>query len=62
MEKKRLPAILIDNDGVVVKGSSVIGRAAQILRSLMEPYSESKVQIPFALFTNGGGLPEEEKA
>ena len=43
MDKKRLPAILVDNDGVVVKGSSVIGKAALILKSLIEPYSESKV-------------------
>jgi hypothetical protein len=40
----------------------VIGNSPQVIRALLEPYSERRVNIPFTLMTNGGGLPEPEKA
>lgn len=58
----RLPAIVVDNDGVIVKGRTVIGRAPAIIQSILEPYTDKKIQIPFILLTNGGGMPEHEKA
>jgi ribonucleotide monophosphatase NagD (HAD superfamily) len=45
-----------------VKGRSVIGNSPHVVRSLLAPYSDKGVQIPFALMTNGGGIPEPEKA
>lgn len=58
----RLPAIVLDIDGVIVKGRSVIGNSPSVIRALLEPYSERRINLPFALMTNGGGLPEPEKA
>eukprot|EP00347_Sterkiella_histriomuscorum_P004113 403361703 len=58
----RLPAIVCDNDGVIVKGRTVIGRAPHIVKQILEPYSAQNLQIPFILLTNGGGIPEGEKA
>lgn len=45
-----------------MKGRSVIGNSPHVIRALLQPYSEKRVNIPFALMTNGGGLPEPEKA
>lgn len=58
----RLPAVVIDIDGVIVKGRSIIGNSPNVIRALLEPYSEHRVNIPFVLMTNGGGLPEPAKA
>lgn len=60
----RLPAIVIDIDGVIVKGRSVIGNSPHVIRSLLEPLNTiyKRVSIPFVLLTNGGGIPEPEKA
>lgn len=54
--------MVLDIDGVVVKGRSVIGNSPSVIRALLEPYTERRVSIPFAMMTNGGGLPEPEKA
>lgn len=53
---------MLDIDGVIVKGRQVIGNSPHVIRALLEPYSERRVALPFALMTNGGGLPEPEKA
>ena len=52
----------MDIDGVLVKGRSVIGHSPSVLHSLLLPYTEKNLQIPFALMTNGGGIPEPAKA
>ena len=33
-----------------------------MIRALLEPYTDLRVNLPFALMTNGGGLPEPAKA
>ncbi len=58
----RLPGIAIDIDGVLLKGRAVVGNSPSVLRTLLEPYSESRVNIPFVLMTNGGGILEHDKA
>ena len=54
---------MVDIDGVVVKGRTIIGKAKDILQSILTPIDNSMgTHIPFALLTNGGGIPEHEKA
>ena len=47
---------------MLVKGRSIVGNSPSVIKSLLEPYTEKNLQIPFALMTNGGGIPEPEKA
>jgi ribonucleotide monophosphatase NagD (HAD superfamily) len=53
---------VVDIDGVIVKGRTFIGKAPAIIKSLLEPITDKRINIPFALLTNGGGCPEKEKA
>lgn len=58
---KRIPAILSDIDGVVYRGGSRIGGSDKVLRSVLNPLKDG-TKIPFSLLTNGGGIPENERA
>jgi hypothetical protein len=33
-----------------------------VISALLEPYSDRRINIPFVLMTNGGGIPEPDKA
>ena len=54
----RLPAILSDVDGVVYRGGQKVGNSNKVLAALLNQKIEGKYKIPFALLTNGGGIPE----
>jgi len=47
---------------VIVKGRTVVGNSPNVIRALLEPCQTRKVNIPFALMTNGGGVIESDKA
>ena len=57
----RLPAIISDMDGVVLRGSSVIGNSDKMIKEIFTP-RERGAQIPFALMTNSGGFTEDKLA
>jgi ribonucleotide monophosphatase NagD (HAD superfamily) len=40
----------------------VVGNSPNVIRALLEPCQTRKVNIPFALMTNGGGVIESDKA
>lgn len=61
----RLPAIACDIDGVVLRGSLIIGNSENMIKQILNPRSEFPeivVKMPFTLLTNGGGFVEEKKA
>ena len=58
--KRSLPAIVVDIDGVVVKGKLPISGAKETLRRVLSPI-ESQL-IPFVFLSNGGGGTEGKKA
>lgn len=60
--KVRLPGILSDIDGVVYRGGSEIGSSASVIKALLNQPARDKCRVPFALLTNGGGIPEGERA
>ncbi len=60
--KHRLPGIAFDIDGVFYTGSQLVGNSDKVIRSILKPYHDSTVQMPFCFLTNSGGLIEEEKA
>lgn len=45
-----------------MKGRQVVGNSPNVIKALLEPCHIRKVNIPFALMTNGGGVPESDKA
>jgi ribonucleotide monophosphatase NagD (HAD superfamily) len=61
-----LPAIACDIDGVILRGSQIIGNSDKMIRQVLAPRTEldpsGKLQMPFTLLTNGGGFIEERKA
>ena len=54
---RKFPAICFDIDGVLYRGKKLIPGADQVIRFLQE-----HGKIPFLLLTNGGGIPESERA
>eukprot|EP00347_Sterkiella_histriomuscorum_P019004 403343335 len=73
----RVPAILTDIDGVVYRGGHEIGNSKYVIKTILnhefelptqeqqgkqEQQGIKKFKIPFALLTNGGGIPEDERA
>ena len=59
----RLPAIVSDLDGVVIKGHSpAIGGAKAVLQKLLKVNKTTKKKVPILFLTNGGGKTEREKA
>ena len=60
METK-LPAIVCDIDGVILRGSLVIGNSDNMIKQILKPQPNGKC-VPFTLLTNGGGFTEERKA
>jgi ribonucleotide monophosphatase NagD (HAD superfamily) len=60
--KPRLPAILSDIDGVVCRGGHEIGNSKRVIRALLNQKVQEAGTVPFALLTNGGGVPEHERA
>lgn len=46
---KRLPFIITDIDGVLIRGKNVIPRTVEALQLI------KKMRIPFCCLTNGGG-------
>ncbi len=67
--KTRLPAIALDIDGVVLRGSLVIGNSDKMVRQILAPRTELKqlpngenIRVPFTFMTNNGGFIEERKA
>lgn len=64
---RKLPAIVSDIDGVLVRGSKVIGQSDKVLNYIRSPLShilknDQTAKIPFVCLTNGGGKLEYEKA
>ena len=57
----RLPGILSDIDGVVYRGGHEIGNSRKVIQRLLNN-TVNGVKVPFALLTNGGGIPEDERA
>ncbi|KAL4437748.1 hypothetical protein ABPG74_012423 [Tetrahymena malaccensis] len=68
---RRIPAIISDIDGVLVRGKVPIPRVAKtlsyvrqplknIFQNVPQPFKNSR--IPFICLTNGGGMLEEDKA
>jgi ribonucleotide monophosphatase NagD (HAD superfamily) len=57
----RLPAIACDIDGVILRGSLIIGNSDKMIKQILTP-REGGVTLPFTLLTNGGGFTEERKA
>ena len=53
---RRIAAVALDIDGVLLRGGKTIPPAHQALTSLQ------KASIPFIFLTNGGGVKEEQKA
>ncbi len=62
LAKRVLPAILSDIDGVVYRGGQQIGNSRRVIHALLNQEVGPRQTIPFALLTNGGGIPEEERA
>lgn len=62
--KIRVPAILSDIDGVVYRGGHEIGNSKKVIKALLNQNVENHkgLKVPFALLTNGGGIPESERA
>ena len=59
----RLPARASDIDGVVVRGSTIIGNSNKMVPELLTPRPAiDNKTIPFILLTNGGGFIEDKKA
>ena len=60
----KVPGILSDIDGVVRRGGTKIPGSAEVVKSVLSPinYNGQQFQIPFTLLTNGGGVPESERA
>ena len=58
----KMPGIVSDIDGVVIKGKSGIPRAKETLERLLTPYSDTKRKVPFIFLSNGGACSEEFKA
>ncbi|KAM3140631.1 hypothetical protein pb186bvf_007229 [Paramecium bursaria] len=54
---KKLPAVVSDIDGVIVRGKQIIKGSDYVVNSILQ-----KPSIPFYLLTNGGGQLEQEKA
>ena len=54
--RRRIAAVALDIDGVLLRGGKTIPPAHQALTSLQ------KASIPFIFLTNGGGVKEEQKA
>jgi len=64
---RKLPAIISDIDGVLVRGSKLIGNSDKVLNYIRSPLSHifknnETSKIPFLCLTNGGGKLEYEKA
>lgn len=55
----KVPAIICDIDGVVLRGKGMIGNSSSIIQKLK---SFAATKIPFYFLTNGGGILEKEKA
>jgi ribonucleotide monophosphatase NagD (HAD superfamily) len=65
MHLRRVPAIVTDIDGVLVRGKNIIPGAPHVLKSVLEGKflkSNNPFKIPFVCLTNGGGLLEKHKA
>ncbi|CDW83976.1 had-superfamily subfamily iia cecr5 containing protein [Stylonychia lemnae] len=60
-QKIKLPGILTDIDGVVYRGGHEIGNSRFVIKTIFNHKFNNKY-IPFALLTNGGGIPENERA
>lgn len=68
---RRLPGIISDIDGVLVRGKTPISRSAAALKYIRSPLNHlinggssfvSASPIPFTCLTNGGGMLEANKA
>jgi len=62
---RRLPGILSDVDGVILRGKSVIRGSDIVLNKLLtKQYTNGSITsfIPFACLTNGGGMLEHHKS
>ena len=60
--RHKLPAILSDIDGVVYRGGHEIGNSRRVIHALLNQEVHPGQTVPFALLTNGGGVPEQERA
>lgn len=56
VEKQKKPGIVFDIDGVLVKGKRILPETIQTFQLL------ESLKIPFIFLTNGGGIPEKQKA
>lgn len=53
---RRLPYIITDIDGVLIRGKNIIPKTVEALQIIR------KLKIPFCCLTNGGGSVEQVKA
>jgi ribonucleotide monophosphatase NagD (HAD superfamily) len=69
---RKVPGIISDIDGVLIRGSNAIKRSRENVMMLKKPlnqlfknnkeFSNHSNRIPFVCLTNGGGMLEGEKA
>jgi ribonucleotide monophosphatase NagD (HAD superfamily) len=52
----------VDIDGVILRGSLIIGNSDKMVKEMRAPRDETGLRLPFTLLTNGGGFTEERKA
>jgi ribonucleotide monophosphatase NagD (HAD superfamily) len=52
----RLPAIISDIDGVLIRGKNALPGASDVIAKIIQ------LNLPFVCLTNGGGMLEKEKA
>ena len=61
----KLPAIISDIDGVMLRGGKKINGSDIVVKSILTPFDylhHKNCLLPFTFLTNGGGIPENEKA
>ncbi|CAI2373274.1 unnamed protein product [Moneuplotes crassus] len=67
----KIPAIVTDIDGVMIRGGVQVGNSAKAVTTLKTPLKQlnptrfghlSAEKVPFICLTNGGGMMEEKKA
>ena len=56
-----MPAIACDVDGVLLRGTKVIGNSSEMVNKIFKVRENGK-KIIFTLLTNNGGFTEDRKA
>jgi ribonucleotide monophosphatase NagD (HAD superfamily) len=54
----KMPAILCDIDGVVIRGTTLIGNSVKTIRKVLSTQRDNK-RVPFVFLTNGGMMTEK---